>query len=136
MSAAEKLVGLTLNGGWVVNRMLARNPGGTGGTFSQSYEVRKGKEVGFLKAFDFQEAFSQPDPITALRALTDAYDHERGILEHCGQRRLSQVVLAVDHGNVQVPGIASMEGRVFYIIFELADGDVRCQITTTRNFGT
>jgi len=41
---------------------------------------------------------------------------------------MSNVVLAVDHGHIQVPNMGMMEGRVFYLIFEKADGDVRVQM--------
>jgi serine/threonine protein kinase len=130
MSAAERLQGLALQKGWQVTRHLTRNPNGTGGTFSQSYEVRKDGKVGFLKAFDFARAFEADDPATALQVLTAAYNHERDVLKHCGDRRLSKVVLAIEHGHVQVPGMGPMEGRVFYLIFEMAEGDVRGQMDT------
>jgi hypothetical protein len=57
MSGADHLLNLTLENGWRVIRHLARNPNGTGGTFSQSYMVEKNGRYGFLKAFDFAEAF-------------------------------------------------------------------------------
>ncbi len=135
MSAVDHLTGLSLDGGWKVTRHLARNPNGTGGTFSQSYEVERGGLKGFLKAFDFTEAFEHSDPAFVLQLLTSAYNHERDILQHCSSRRLSHIVLAVGHGNVCVPGMPKIEGQVFYLIFEMADGDVRCQMTTDSRFG-
>lgn len=135
MSAAEKLLGLTLDNGWKVTKYLARNPGGTGGTFSQSYEVRNGDRVGFLKAFDFAKAFDPGvDTIQLIQILTQAYNHERDVLSHCANRRLSNVVLAVDHGATQVPNLPTMEGRVFYMIFEMAVGDVRVQMDVSTQF--
>jgi serine/threonine protein kinase len=135
MAAADHLLGLKLKNGWEVTKHLARNPNGTGGTFSQSYEVQKDGRIGFLKAFDFWEAF-QPgvDTASALQYLTSAYNHEREVLAHCGDRRLSNVVLAIDHGEVQVPSLGPMEGRVFYLVFEMATGDVRVQMNTTTAF--
>lgn len=133
MSAADKLEGLELANGWKVTRHLARNPNGSGGTFSQSYEARKGDRIAFVKAFDFWQAF-QPgiDTAEAIGVLVAAYNHERNVLEHCRDRRLSHVVYAVDHGSVNVPNMSPMEGRVFYLIFEKAEGDVRCQMDTSR----
>lgn len=137
MSAADKLEGLTLEGGWVVTNHLARNPNGTGGTFSQSYEVKLGSRCGFLKAFDFSEAFDPGvDTAEAIQILVESYNHERDILKYCGDRKLSNVVIAIDHGSVQVPGLNQMEGRVFYLIFEMADCDVRVQMDTTKSFDT
>lgn len=135
MSAADKLVGLDLPNGWRVTRHLARNPNGTGGTFSQSYEVQNGERTGFLKAFDFSAAFEPGvDTVSAIQILVEAYNHERDVLTHCGTRRLSNVVLAIDHGSVQVPGLSQIEGRVFYMIFEMARGDVRVQMDLSQRF--
>ena len=135
MSAAERLLRLQLDGGWNVTKQLPRNPSATGGTFSQAYEVRNGNRVGFLKAFDFAPAFDPGiDTAEAIQILVEAYNHERDVLSHCKERRLSHVVLAIEHGTVQVPGLSQMEGRVFYLIFEMATGDVRVQMDTSKRF--
>jgi len=129
MTAAEKLLGLTLTGGWNVVRYIARGANGTGGMFSHSYEVENAGKRGFLKAFDFVDAFSAGvDTLEVIQKLIGAYFHERDILTHCRDRRLSNIVLALDHGYIQVPDFTTAEGRVYYLILELADGDVRCQM--------
>ena len=137
MSAACKLEGLELRNGWRVTRLLERDPNATGGNFSNCYLVerlpgdsaRRGVDRGFLKAFDFSRAFENGvDTIKTLQALTNAYEYERAILEHIRDRRLSHAVTAIDHGTVQIEGFGQMEGRVFYLIFQLADGDVRVQM--------
>jgi serine/threonine protein kinase len=103
--------------------------------FSQSYQVKKDSKVGFLKAFDFSMAFEPgADTIQIINALTAGYQHEKAVLDHCADRSLSKVVLALDHGHVDVPGHGVMEGRVYYLIFEMADGDVRCQMDMTTRF--
>ena len=137
MSAADQLVGVELKNGWVVTKHLARNPNGSGETFSQSYEAKLGNRVAFVKAFDFWQAFEPGvDTAEAIEVLIVAYNHERTVLEHCKDRRLSHVVHAVDHGSVNIPNMAAMEGRVFYLIFEKADGDVRCQMDMSRRLDT
>jgi hypothetical protein len=47
---------------------------------------------------------------------------------------LANVVLAVDHGQIQVAGFGIMDGRVFYLVFEMAESDLRCQIDETKRF--
>ena len=138
MSASAKLEGLELENNWKVVRLLERDPNATGGNFSNSYLVERPKnnslgqsavETGFLKAFDFSRAFDDGvDTIKALQTLTNAYEHERAVLEHIRDRRLSHAVTAIDHGTVQVGDMGQMEGRVFYLIFQLADGDMRVQM--------
>jgi serine/threonine protein kinase len=135
MSAADDLNGMQLADGWSVVAKMGRNPNGTGGTFSQSYKVEKEGRKGFLKAFDFSEAFEPGANTTELiQILTSAYNFEKTILEHCQQRKLSKVVMAVDSGQVQVPGYGVADGRVFYLIFEMAESDIRCQINATDRF--
>ncbi len=128
MSAAEHLLGLSLNGDWTVTKKIAHTPS-SGGMFSVPYLVRDGAgQEHFLKALDFSDAFGKPDPARALQDLTSAYNHERDILEHCRNRGLSRVVVAVTHGYVQVPGFDAIAGQVAYLIFELAETDVRKQV--------
>ena len=129
MSAADQLQGLTLDGGWVVQKRLPHQPT-TGGVFSVPYVVvdNDGKEH-FLKALDFSRAFEPGrDTFRELENMTSIYNHERDILEHCKARGLSRVVVAVSHGYVQVPGFVIEAGRVSYLIFEMAESDVRRQV--------
>jgi serine/threonine protein kinase len=133
MTAAEMLVGIDLDGGWKVIERLKNQPS-SGGYFSVPYLVHdaKGKPC-FLKAFDFSSAFEPGvDVITALQRLTSAFEHERDILEHCKNRYLSAVVVALTHGYLQIPGMSAQEGTVYFLIFELADGDVRQQVDVKK----
>ena len=129
MSAADQLKGLTLDGGWQVIEQMSQQPS-SGGMHSVPYLVKdaQGKEH-FLKAFDFSRAFEPGrDVIHELQQLTSVYENERDILEHCKSRRLSRVVVAVTFGYVQVPTMPGPSGTVYYLIFELAESDVRRQV--------
>jgi eukaryotic-like serine/threonine-protein kinase len=132
--AASALLGLTLSNGWRVVSRVPRSPNATGGTFSHSYIVEKADRVGFLKAFDFSEAFAAQNTIELLRILTSAYEHERDILHICRDHRLSKIVIAIDDGDVTVPGYDPISGRVFYLIFEKAEGDIRQQVDQKVRF--
>ncbi len=76
MSAAAKLAGLTLEGGYRVVEQLTNQPS-SGGMFSVPYIVEDSKgQRHFLKAFDFAEAFEPgKDVIHELQLLTSAYEH-------------------------------------------------------------
>lgn len=129
MTASSRLLNLTLHNDWLVVRHIQRSPNGSGGTFSHSYIARKGEREAFVKAFDFSRAFEPGVPtLLILNNLIASYEHERRILEHCKTHRLRNVALAIDHGEISVPGMTEMEGRVYYLIFESALGDVRSQI--------
>ena len=129
MTAAARLQGLTLDGGWKVVDHIARSPKATGGVFSHSYLAEKGDRIAFLKAFDFSKAFEPGiDTLKILGMLTASYEHERYALDQCRGRNFSHVALAIGHGQVAVPRMGAMEGRVYYLLFEKADGDIRCQM--------
>ncbi len=129
-SAAASLVGLALSREWKVETKFPRGATATGGAFSEAYLVKNNDgRQGFLKALDFSEAFDpNVDTIKTLGRLVSAYEHERDVLSLCATKRLSNVVVAIDHGEVQVPNFPQMNGRVFYLIFELAAGDIRSQV--------
>lgn len=113
--AASKLQNITLPTGWKVVSMIAQTAGQTGGHFSCCYEVTKNGKRGFLKAFDFSAAFEDPkaDTIAVVRQLTSCYEHEREILFHCKERRLSRIVTPLESGEFDVPGMKGIEGRAF-----------------------
>lgn len=129
MAAAEQLVGINLNDGWLVVEKLVAAPNATGGMFSHSYLAKKDGRIAFVKAFDFSDAFKEGvNTLQYLAALTHSYENERDILQHCRGRKLSKVATAIGDGDVQISGLGVMEGRVYYLVFERADGDIRRQM--------
>lgn len=133
MKASESLKGLTVGSGWKVLERVDGSKDGTGGHFSTGYIVEKNGIGGFLKALDFSAAFTLgEDTVKRLQELTSAFLHERDILEHCKERRHSRVVMALEHGSVQIPGMGKMEGQVQFLIFEKASTDVRRQLQASN----
>lgn len=135
--AASKLLGVNLGSGWHIKEEIHPLQGQTGGHFSHRYLVEnEDGRKGFMKAFDLSSAFEDPsaDTIALVRHLTACYEHERDILNHCKNQHLSKVAVPIEHGNIQLPNLPLMEGRAFYLIFELADGDLRVQVDLTNRF--
>lgn len=123
---AAALLGLELQGVWKVVEQVAKPPGHTGARFSVGYIVeRSDGKRGFLKALDYSIAFGTNDPPQALAWLTSAFVHERELLYQCRDERLRRVVVPIDDGVVTVPGNFGPLADVSYLIFDLADGDVR-----------
>lgn len=124
---AKRLAGRELANGWVVGELINRSPTATGGTFSASYEIYSTHgERAFLKAMDYTAALQSTDPARALQAMTEAYNFERNILEKCKSKKLSRVVRVLDAGTI--PSESDAAGVVQYLIFELADRDVRAHV--------
>jgi serine/threonine protein kinase len=132
MNAAEMLTGRTLDGGWRVIERLPRHPEATGGTFSVGYIVEDSDgRRGFCKALDYYSAFNQPAAPDAVHLATELYIFERDLHRKCNEYRMSKIVSALADGSILVPGCPIP--RVDYIIFELADSDIRHQLNLEPN---
>lgn len=134
---AHQLVGLELDAGWTVTRKIPETLGSTGGRFSVGYEVENTDhaserygQTGFLKALDYSNALQSPDIPTALQELAATYNFERDLIELCAKERMRNVVEGITSGEVVVD--QSIVGRVNYLIFESAHGDVREAIDISR----
>jgi len=124
---AELLSGHILEGGWTVGKLIDIPTGKTGGNFSIGYEVksRDGKPA-FLKALDYYSAFRDPNTPVALKRLVDIHLFEKRVLEICKEANLDHVVKFIAGGKVKVN--ESLIGEVDYIIFEMANSDIRTQM--------
>ncbi len=123
-SAAQNLEGQTLASGWVVGPRNERQPGATGGVFSVSYPVTRNGERGFMKVIDLVSGLGNID---RMQNLINEYVAERDLLLMCAEQRLSRIVVAVDHGQFELPEYPI--GGVYYIIFEMAESDVRIALS-------
>lgn len=126
---AQELLGRTLEGGWKVVDRVQRTSAATGGCFSVSYVVEsEDGSRAFLKALDYTTALESPDPVKVLNAMTQAYLFERDLLAKCRDRGMNRVVRALGSGVVRVDG-APGGGVVEYLIFEIAEGDIRSRLS-------
>lgn len=120
----ERLAGMELADGWRVTSVIPKTGSASGGLYSSGYKVNN-KEGGqaFLKAIDFYEANFAPDPARALQPLLETFNFERDLLIKCRDKSPDRVVRYITEGKVMIEGHA-----VQYLIFELADRDIRGQI--------
>jgi serine/threonine protein kinase len=133
-TAAHRLVGVPLADGWIASKLLVPDPSvATGGVFSVGYEaVHADGSKGFLKALDFPKAFGTADPAFVLQTMTTAFIFERDALEVCKRKSLDRVVAARATGTVSIPSFAV--SAVPYLIFDMADGDVRKHLSAAASF--
>lgn len=130
---AGSLLGITLDNGWVVKEFVKKKPEDTGGHFSVCYIVEREKQRAFLKALDLSFAFEQSDFISAINDLTTAFIFERDLLYKCKSNHLSKIVSPIEHGQYSQPGQPPYLS-VYYIIFEVADTNLRKQISAMKSF--
>jgi eukaryotic-like serine/threonine-protein kinase len=125
--AAQSLLTLDLEGGWKVIEKIDKVPGQTGSFFSVCYKIKRNKEICFLKAFDFSKfkeiAESGKKVVDIMTDMLNAHRYERDLSVLCEEKHLDKVVTVKEAGEVVVPGHAYP--IVPYLIFELADGDIR-----------
>lgn len=123
--AAYMLEGLTLDDGWRVVSKLERDETATGSNFSVGYIAERNGTRAYLKALDYSFAFELTGNIAlTLEAMTTAYNFEVAILDNCASSRMDRIVLALGHGEISVEGAIGVP-NVSYLLFELADGDIR-----------
>ena len=120
------LEGKTTADGWVIGPLVKRDATSSGGYFSVGYLATHpdGRE-GYFKALDFRKAQTAVDSATELRNMFNGYVFERDILALCTGSRFDRVVVAMGSGDFPLPG-APLD-NLYYLIFELADGDTSCQ---------
>jgi eukaryotic-like serine/threonine-protein kinase len=139
---AAFLVGLELADGWIPTKLVSPTVGKSGGNFSLGYEAERRNqlaevtgEIGFVKAIDFSKwtAFGT-DPVSALPVMTAAFQFELDVVNACSGRRMRNVVRGVASGRISVGG--GILPIVNYIVFEVADGDVRDHLDALVSFDT
>ena len=135
LAGAWKLLGIQLSNGWKVIETVGWDPltglgsdayNGTGGHFSVPYIVEKEGRRAFLKAIDLTSAMRSVDVLEELRQITSAHSFEARILKICEGDKMDRVVVALESGQVSVG--PNLQDTAPYLIFELANGDVRRRV--------
>ncbi|RZJ89963.1 MAG: protein kinase [Chryseobacterium sp.] len=132
--AAHNLLGQELLNNWKVFQKIEPKDGSTGGFFSVCYLVSNGIETAFLKALNFNAFFqisSNKSIVSILRDQTNAFEFEKSLLLKCKENRLSKVSMIIDEGEHFLDGFTIP--NVPYLIFEIAEGDVRSNIKFNSN---
>lgn len=132
-NAAHALKGLILKDRWEVLDIIEAKKGATGGFFSVCYKVTDGENEAFLKALNFQaffQMFKGRPIVEIINEQTAAYKYEKSLLEMCKNNRLSKVSMILDEGEelldeYPIPNVP-------YLIFEVADGDLRNHINFSK----
>lgn len=142
VSNCEALVGKALSGelkkgSWRIIERLERSQDGSGGNFSVGYlAIHEDGTRSFCKATDIGllTRCLIADPLTKMRQALNEQYFEREILTICRGNNLDRIVHALDYGQMELVenGVRDI---VFYIMFELASGDVRQQVNRQKRLG-
>lgn len=133
MDDYRPLIGKTLSNDWKVTDEIENN--GTGGFFSVGFLVEKESgEKGFMKVVNYLQAFDAPDPSFAMENLIKAFRFEKNLCMICKDKGLKRVVHAIDEGIYRDKGLP--QGLAEYLIFEMAQGDIRSHLSAQETFDT
>lgn len=122
------LQGKTTPAGWRIGERVEFAADHTGGHFSDCYFVEKDGKRAFLKALDI-EKFS----IDQVMGLMDGFRYESHLLSVCREKKLGRIVHVLESDQVERdPNAPPILRHVPFLIFELADGDIRDSVDLSK----
>jgi eukaryotic-like serine/threonine-protein kinase len=136
---AENLVGHELRGRkkiWkVIERLSKDQSDRTGIFYSIGYKVEsQDGHIAFMKVTDLDLLTDSSYSVyERTRVAIQAHEFERKILEHCRGNNMDRVVVAVDFGDMVISHEQGKE-PIFYLMFDLAECDVRVQVDRRSRF--
>lgn len=117
------LQGYTTPCGWRITEKVNTKQV-SGGNFCARYVVESNEgEVAFMKAMDLTRVFNAS--LEQIQSLIGEYLFEQKILEFCKEQKMSKVVVPMSAGEMENAQFPAPLNRVFYIIFEMAEADLR-----------
>lgn len=126
--ASGDLEGKEVSGWKIVRKLDGPNhlKNETGGNFSTCYIVEKDGERAFMKVLDYAKILRPgiPQPSAVMQRASTEFNYEKALSELCLSRKISKVVHYIDSGDVEFDGYL-VNGSVSYIVYEMAEGDVR-----------
>ncbi|MDI4635841.1 hypothetical protein J7U46_22435 [Pelomonas sp. V22] len=123
------LKGKTTPAGWLIGDPVSFAADHTGGYFSDCYYVEKDGRKAFLKALDIEKF-----DISQIGWLLGAFNYEAELAQLCRDKRLVRIAQVIEYGNVERdPNAAPVLRNVPFLIFELADGDIRETVDVSKD---
>lgn len=126
------LTGKTTDGAWLVGEAVEFSSDHTGGYFSSCFYVTKDGQRAFLKALDIEKF-----EIGVLLGVLAGFEYETRLVTICRNGRLNRVVRVLEAGKIERdPALPPVLRNVPYLIFELAQGDIRSTIDVSKAVST
>ena len=123
------LRGKTTPGGWLIGEQVTFAADHTGGHFSDCYYVERGGKTAFLKALDIEKF-----ELSQVLGLMAGFEYESKLLEMCRDKKLGRIVQVIESDKVERdPNAPPVLRHVPFLIFELADGDIRDSVDLSKS---
>lgn len=125
--AANDLEGKTVAGWKIIQKFTEPNKlkNETGGNFSTCYSVEKNGVRAFMKVLDYAKIMNQRGATSQImERASKEFNYEKTLSEYCVGRKVSKVIHHIESGDEHFDGYI-VNGSVSFIIYEMADGDIR-----------
>lgn len=123
------LKGKTTPAGWLIGDQVSFAADHTGGYFSDCYYVEKDGRKAFLKALDIEKF-----DISLIGWLLNSFNYEADLAKLCRDKRLVRIAQVIEYDKVERdPSAPPVLRYVPFLIFELADGDIRATVDVSKN---
>lgn len=123
------LKGKTTPAGWLIGEQVSFAADHTGGYFSDCYYVQKEGRKAFLKALDIEKF-----DISLIGWLLNAFNYEADLAKLCRDKRLVRISQVIEYDKVERdPAAPPVLRYVPFLIFELADGDIRATVDVSKD---
>jgi serine/threonine protein kinase len=124
----EDLIDKKTADGWMLEKIATFPPDHTGGYFSRCFHVTRNGQKAFLKALDLDKF-----DLRSLMGYFTEFEYEQNTLTLCRDNRLNRVVRLMEAGNLdRGESFNPIQRHVPFIVFELADGDIRSSIDISK----
>lgn len=122
------LIGKTTTGGWLLESAATFPSDHTGGYFSQCFHATREGQRAFLKALDLDKF-----DIIELMTYFGEFKYEQETLSLCREGRMNRIVRLLEAGAIdRGVGFHPSQSKVPFIVFELAEGDIRSSIDISK----
>jgi len=142
-SAPDNLEGRTINGWHVIKKHSKpiRDLGETGGNFSICYTVEKDGKEYFMKVLDYKRSLSTVIPPNSTRAQVVGqyfieFDYEKRLSSYCNSKKATNVIMYIDSGEISFPEEFPLIPTVSYIVYEMAQGNIRNFLDFSKKLDT
>lgn len=124
----QDLIGKTTSDRWFVDKAATFASDHTGGYFSQCFHVTRDGQKAFLKALNLDKF-----DIVELMSYFAEFKYEQETLAVCRDGRMNRVVRLLETGTIhRGDGFHPIQSQVPFIVFELADGDIRSTLDVSK----
>jgi len=135
---STKLKNLVTNSGWTIIEKVSSKQVSGGNHCTRYVAHSDDGRIGFLKAMDLVGAFNHArenglDELDVLSSQIKQYKFEQSILQQCKDRKMSKVIMPLDSGYIDTLVCDAPLNRVYYVIFEMAQNDLRQQFIEQSN---